>query len=344
MSAQPQLAVPGRTGSPASDLNDLSDGENRKAGFFGNRRRSSNASADKRLSASEEVLTGQHRRDSSPSLGSRLFGLFGSSKKEEKPAPVMISTIEEYPDLPLRLEPPLPHEGAILTLELANSLRSKMLSRYRFNNVWTLQYRLSKDGSSFQSMYQRVAKQGPTIWLIRATDAPGLLVGAFVPNEIRKPGWSVRDGEYYYGSGEGFMFEVVRGTGQLRICHATLRNAHFIATLPDAIIFGGSGGDPYASLSHQESAASKASAEGIALQLSSEFIRAWSEGQCPTFDLGGIPLGCARDANGKPTGVMDYGDRGIAFGFGVADVEVWSLRFGRENATSPLLVGGATDV
>jgi hypothetical protein len=273
------------------------------------------------------------------SLKKRFRNAFTRSNSADPP-PREIISVEEFPDLPLRFDPALPDENALLTLDLANELRSKMLSKYRFNNIWGLLYKLSSNGASFQTMWDRVCRQGPTIWLFRGTNAPGLLVGAFVADSIRRPGWSLKD-EYYYGTGEGFMFEVVRGSGQLRVCETTLKNSHYLATLPDAILWGGSGGDPYAALPISGSAAVHLG-QGIALQVSSEFIAAWSEGDCPTFDLGGIPLGCARDAEGQPTGCADNGDRGLAFQFGVADVEVHGLRFGRENGASAPLIGTNT--
>lgn len=319
---RPSLEVSGASARPASPSSGTTptstDGPNAKRRPSGDE----NASAHK---------------DSS--FGSKLRNAFWKPQAEAAHSPsTNIITIEEFPDLPLRFEPPLPEENAILTRDLAAKLRAKMLSKYRVNNIWSLLYKLSVNGSSFQSMYNRVAKQGPTLWLFRSTNVPGLLIGAFVSDSVKKPGWTTREGEYYYGNGEGFMFEVVRGTGELRVCETTMRNAHYFASLPDAIIFGGSGGDPYAALPAPGAPIVKAG-QGIALQLSNEFMHAWSEGSCPTYDLQGIPLGCGRDANGKPTGVLDNGDRGLAFQFSVADVEIYGLRFGRENGTSPVLVG-----
>ncbi|KAI9029180.1 TLD-domain-containing protein [Hyaloraphidium curvatum] len=264
-----------------------------------------------------------------PGAMSRLRNAFrrSSTVHEEPPR---IATIEEYPDLPLRMDPaPEADPGALLTPDVAAALRAKMPSRFRYNNHWVLLYRLSSNGASLNTLYGLVSKKGPTVWVVRGM--AGQKVGAFVASPVRNPGWSGRDSEHYYGSGEGFVFEVVRGTGEVRVAETTMRNSHYVATLPDAVIFGGSGGDPYAAVQPGTKAG-----EGIALQLGDEFRRAWSEGQCPTYELKGIPLGAERDAAGNPVGVLDYGDRGLAYQFSVADVEIWGLRFGREAGISPL--------
>lgn len=146
-------------------------------------------------------------------------------------------------------------------------------------------------------------------------------MGVFLGDPLRKPGWSTT-AHVYYGNGEGFVFEcVARDNSQdvsIRICESTLRNQHFICTLPDALIFGGSGGEPLPT----------DKAQGIALMLTDEFARGWSEGGCPTYDMGGIPLGAPRDAHGVlkgAPGVLDLKENGWGYTFKIADVEVYGL-------------------
>jgi len=85
----------------------------------------------------------------------------------------------------------------ILDTITAEKLRFHIPRRYRDYSSWELIYSLSDHGSSFLTLYDRIADKGPLLLVIK--DTQDQIFGAYIPN-------SVKVSTRFYGSGECFLW------------------------------------------------------------------------------------------------------------------------------------------
>ncbi|KAI9014049.1 hypothetical protein DFJ74DRAFT_709608 [Hyaloraphidium curvatum] len=202
------------------------------------------------------------------------------------------------PPLVLSLADDVPSDlDLILDVDMAEKLKSHFPSRFWTATSWKLLFSLAVHGTSLTTFFALVGSKGPTLWCIRTVS--GKTIGAFVADDVVE---LTEAAHRFYGSGEGFLWEKLAGNG-LRVCHSTLSNTYFITSTRSEIMFG-AGGHAF-----------------IGLYLDS-LGEGYSDGACPTFDMGGIALG--RGVDPADAGPLDVAKR-ARFDFQIANVEIWGV-------------------
>lgn len=222
-----------------------------------------------------------------------------------------------YPDLELKNRTVESHE-AILSKDVAHTLRMHIPRRLRNSPHWTLLYSLTQHGSSMSTLYNNLLESGPVFLSIKTTK--GKVFGAFVSEQIRvdtdSKGNVKSKSVGYYGTGErlvilllgvfrllttshsplSFLWRAlppaskdskihehpdvtVLKDGTCLLVHpATQDNDYFISTQPDCIILGGGG-----------------STGAVALYIGSDLYDGYSDGSSATYNMGGVSLAADGD-------------------------------------------------
>jgi len=128
----------------------------------------------------------------------------------------------------------------VLTVELANEVRSYLPALPRLANSWSLLYSLEQHGISLNTVYSRCMNHTGSA-LIVIQDSEEKLFGAWLGETIR-PSKGV-----YYGSGESFLWKLTSnpedGIGKrLRVFKWTGRNDYVALCEPGYLSFGGGDG------------------------------------------------------------------------------------------------------
>lgn len=119
--------------------------------------------------------------------------------------------------------------SAILNEREIDELRYNFPYRCR-NSDWSLLYKLSRDGSSYTTLYHLTEKASPVVLLIQ-TNA-GEKIGAYISSGLK---FSKR----YYGNGEIFVFRFTPKLEVFRWAHGS--NQYFVSSSKDDISIGGGG-------------------------------------------------------------------------------------------------------
>jgi len=177
---------------------------------------------------------------------------------------------------------------------------------------WRLLYGSARDGWSIHTLFRKVARQGPSVLVLR--DAAGGIFGGFASKS-----WQVQ--EHYFGDGDSFLFTFVAGPGMaaqegaeaeaaatvfssarpvLRVGRATGKNRYFMLAREDSLAFGGGG-------------------TGFGLRLDEELLDG-ATGKNDTYDLAG-PL-CSATADQD---AQEEAGREHTAHFRCTDLEVWGF-------------------
>jgi hypothetical protein len=126
-------------------------------------------------------------------------------------------------------------ESALIVPQHVEVLIKEMPDRFN-QHKWHLKYSTARDGISLKTLYRRVAKQSPTIMIVKDTQSH--VFGVFAPDP-----W--RNHHKFYGTGETFVFKL---EPELAFYHwnqrehsVEKRNNFFMFSTDDCIGVGGGG-------------------------------------------------------------------------------------------------------
>ena len=177
----------------------------------------------------------------------------------------------------------------VLTVELADQLRSYMPALTRLPRSWTLLYSIDQHGISLNTLYSRCEPKPPNTpgvakgALVAVKDANDALFGIWVEDGLRLS-------KGYYGSGESFMWRYEKNK-DLTVYKWTGLNEYVALCEPDSISFGGGDGH-------------------YGLYIDSSLLDG-SSAPCPTF---GNDTLCSRGSR-----------RGVSVAFDIVGLEVWGV-------------------
>ncbi|EIW75007.1 TLD-domain-containing protein [Coniophora puteana RWD-64-598 SS2] len=179
--------------------------------------------------------------------------------------------------------------ASVLTVELADQIRSHMPALTRLPRSWTLLYSVDQHGISLNTLYSRCEPKPPNTpgatkgALVIVKDANDGLFGAWIDDGLRMS-------KGYYGSGESFLWGLDKDRG-LTVHKWTGRNDYVALCEPDSISFGGGDGH-------------------YGLYIDSSLLEG-STAPCPTF---GNEALCMRGSR-----------RGVSVAYDVVGLEVWGV-------------------
>ncbi|KAF5385693.1 hypothetical protein D9757_005528 [Collybiopsis confluens] len=183
---------------------------------------------------------------------------------------------------------------AVLTVELAETIRAQLPALARLHRSWNLLYSLDQHGISLHTLYDKCENQpylrtSSTFTtkvgaLVVMKDSGDAIFGAYMGDGVRRS-----RGKGYYGSGESFLWRYVNGNFQ--VFKWTGKNDYVALCEAEYLSFGGGDG-----------------AYGLYLD---ESLFDGSSAHCPTFD--NEPLCTAGEKRGR------------AVSFECVGLEVWGV-------------------
>jgi hypothetical protein len=109
-----------------------------------------------------------------------------------------------------------------------NSIRNSLPYRFR-NSNWRLCFQLSRDGTAYQTIFEKTEKAMPLVLFILTNTQEK--VGSYLSMGLHKS-------RGYFGTGESFVFKL---SPKCEVYRATRANEYFISTGDNELVIGGGG-------------------------------------------------------------------------------------------------------